>query len=89
MEETEARSLAERMKKAQAEYIPREEHVQAMKVKQDEFVSDLKFHLTKGFGDLKKTHAAELQSLKTERDDTVARLEADRQHFVKSLAESM
>ncbi|MFM7984966.1 MAG: hypothetical protein ACKPKO_37165, partial [Candidatus Fonsibacter sp.] len=52
-------------------------------------MSELKFHLTIGFGELKKTHAVGLQTIKTGRDDTVARLEADRQHFVKSLFESM
>ncbi|MFM7983161.1 MAG: hypothetical protein ACKPKO_27955 [Candidatus Fonsibacter sp.] len=51
-EETEARSLAERLRKERIEYIPREEHVQAMKSRQDEFLSELKLHLTKGFGDL-------------------------------------
>ncbi|MFM7983873.1 MAG: hypothetical protein ACKPKO_31565, partial [Candidatus Fonsibacter sp.] len=38
---------------------------------------------------MKKTHAAEIKTIIAERDDTVARLEADRQHFVKSLAETM
>ncbi|MFM7987446.1 MAG: hypothetical protein ACKPKO_49850, partial [Candidatus Fonsibacter sp.] len=60
-----------------------------MTSKQDEFLSELKLHLTKGFGDLKKSHVAEIHSLKIERDETVARLEADRQHFVKALVESM
>ncbi|MFM7983580.1 MAG: hypothetical protein ACKPKO_30070, partial [Candidatus Fonsibacter sp.] len=88
-EGTEARSLAEKFRRERAEYIPREEHIQAMKSKQDEFLSELKLHLTKGFGDLRKSHVAEVQSLKVERDETVARLEVDRQHFVKALAESM
>ncbi|MFM7989007.1 MAG: hypothetical protein ACKPKO_57810 [Candidatus Fonsibacter sp.] len=89
MEETEARSLAQKMKKERAEYVPREEHIEAMKTKHDEFMSELKFHVTRGFGELKKTHAAELQTLKSDRDDTVARLEADRQHFVKLFVESV
>ena len=47
VEETEARSLAARMKKERAEYI----HVQAKKTKQDEFMSELKFHLLAFFDD--------------------------------------
>ncbi|MFM7985987.1 MAG: hypothetical protein ACKPKO_42400, partial [Candidatus Fonsibacter sp.] len=89
IEETEARSLAEEMRKERAECGPRDEHIQAIKANNDEFMSELKFNLTRGFGELKKTHAAEIQTIKLERDDTVAHLEVDRQHYVKSLAESM
>ncbi|MFM7985355.1 MAG: hypothetical protein ACKPKO_39185 [Candidatus Fonsibacter sp.] len=52
-------------------------------------MSEIKFHLMRGFGELKKTHVAEIQTIKLERDETVARLEVDRQHFAKLLAESM
>ncbi|MFM7985023.1 MAG: hypothetical protein ACKPKO_37460, partial [Candidatus Fonsibacter sp.] len=77
------------IKKERAECIPRDEHIIAMKSRKDEFLSEMKLHLTKGLGDLKRSHVAEIQSLKMESDETVARLEADRQHFVKALAESM
>ncbi|MFM7984509.1 MAG: hypothetical protein ACKPKO_34805, partial [Candidatus Fonsibacter sp.] len=72
-----------------ADCIPRDEHLAATKSKKDEFLSEMKLHLTTGFGDLKKSHLAECQSMRAERDEIVARLEADRQHFVKALAESM
>ncbi|MFM7985214.1 MAG: hypothetical protein ACKPKO_38440, partial [Candidatus Fonsibacter sp.] len=88
-EGTEARSLADKYKRERAECIPRDEHIIAMKSRKKEFLSEMKLHLTKGLGDLKRSHVAEIQSLKMERDETVARLEVDRQHFVKALAESM
>jgi len=54
MESTEARSLAEKCIKERADCIPRDEHLAVMKSKKDEFLSEMKFHLTKGLGDLKK-----------------------------------
>ncbi|MFM7982182.1 MAG: hypothetical protein ACKPKO_22970, partial [Candidatus Fonsibacter sp.] len=61
----------------------------ALQEKDNEGMSEMRAHLTHGFVAVKKTIAAEVQAAMLCQAEMVARLEADRRHFARALAESM
>jgi len=76
-------------RKEGAEFIPCSEHLRALQEKDNEFMSEMRAHLTKGFAEMKKTSSAEVQAAILNQEEVVARLEVDKRHFAGALAESM
>ncbi|MFM7984638.1 MAG: hypothetical protein ACKPKO_35475, partial [Candidatus Fonsibacter sp.] len=59
-----------------------------VQTKDDEFVSQLRFHLTKGLMEARRTEAAEVQAATMRQKDLISRLESEVQYFGVELAES-
>ncbi|MFM7978829.1 MAG: hypothetical protein ACKPKO_05890, partial [Candidatus Fonsibacter sp.] len=55
-----------RLANSQWDLIPRVEYLQMIKAKDEEFVSQLRSHLTKGLIDVRRSEAAEIQAATSE-----------------------
>ena len=59
-----------------------------IQTKDEEFVSQLRLHLTKGLMDARRSEVAEVQAATSRQRDLISRLESEVQYFAGELAES-